>query len=372
MKKATILSALTTIFFLHSCTKENSTLISKNNAPNLPAAVLDYYSGNDTKNHIATLGRVLFYERLLSKNNAISCGSCHKQAFAFSDNVQFSVGLNNVKTERNSMAIQNFPTGDIFAGGGITTGIDPVDLLIVNGGGFFWDGRQSNLRSLFSEPIMNHIEMGITDMNEVVEKIKAQQYYSSLFQNAFGTPEVSVERMADAVATFMESIQSNNSKFDRYMMNAPNPMDANEQRGFDLFFGIYNCSSCHNPFPGPYITDVPKDIGLDSNPTDLGFGAITGNSTQAGKFKTPNLKNVALTAPYMHDGRFKTLDEVLEHYSTGIQRSKNLDHSLMDTNGNPKKMNISEADKESLKAFLNALTDYSIVTDTKFSDPFQK
>jgi cytochrome c peroxidase len=139
-----------------------------------------------------------------------------------------------------------------------------------------------------------------------------------------------------------------------------------------LFFGTYNCASCHNPFPGPYLTDVPKDIGLENNPVDLGFGGITGKADQMGRFKTPNLKNVALTAPYMHDGRFETLDEVLEHYSTGIKSSVNLDPSLKDQYGNPKKMNITEKDKKSLKAFLNALTDYSLVTDVKFSDPFKQ
>ncbi len=375
MKTSYFFLVLSGFILIQSCTKEQELLVTKVNEPKLPATVYDYYSGDNTRNHIATLGRVLFYDRLLSKNNSVSCGSCHKQAFAFSDNMQFSIGLNNVKTERNSMAIQNLPTGILTAGGigtGNGLGMNPVDLIAVQGGGFFWDGRESNLRSLFTRPITNHIEMGITDMNEVVEKIKRQPHYSTLFQNAYGTPEVNVTKMADAVATFMESIQSNNSKFDRFLMNSPNPMSAEEQDGYNLFFGTYNCASCHNPFPGPYLTDVPKDIGLENNPVDLGFGGITGKADQMGKFKTPNLKNVALTAPYMHDGRFETLDEVLEHYSTGIKSSVNLDPSLKDQYGNPKKMNITEKDKKSLKAFLNALTDYALVTDVKFSDPFKQ
>jgi cytochrome c peroxidase len=377
MKKPYLLLAIFAFIFIQSCSKEEAIRVTDVNEPKLPSTVHNYYSGDNTKNHIATLGRVLFYDRLLSKNNSVSCGSCHKQAFAFSDNVQFSVGLNNVKTERNSMAIQNLPTGTFFAGGigngtGDGFGMNPVDLIMVQGGGFFWDGRESNLRSLFSRPITNHIEMGITDMDEVVEKISRQPHYATLFQNAFETPEINVTRMAEAVATFMESIQSNNSTFDRFMMNSFNPMSADEQDGYNLFFGTYNCGSCHNPFPGPYFTDVPKDIGLESNPIDLGFGGITGKAELMGKFKTPNLKNVALTAPYMHDGRFKSLDEVLEHYSNGIQSSTNLDPVLKDQYGNPSKMNITEKDKKSLKAFLNALTDYSIVTDVKFSDPFVK
>lgn len=375
MKISYLFPIVSAFILIQSCAKEEALLVTKVNEPKLPATVYEYYSGDNTKNHVATLGRVLFYERLLSKNNSVSCGSCHKQAFAFSDNVQFSIGLNNIKTERNSMAIQNLPSGTLLAGGigtGDGFGMNPVDLIANQGGGFFWDGRESNLRSLFTRPITNHIEMGITDMNEVVEKIKRQPHYSTLFQNAFGTPEINVSRMAEAVATFMESIQSNNSTFDRFLMNTPNPMSAEEQDGYNLFFGTYNCASCHNPFPGPYFTDVPKDIGLEINPVDLGFGGITGKADQIGKFKTPNLKNVALTAPYMHDGRFKTLDEVLEHYSTGIKSSPNLDQGLKDQYGNPRKMNITEKDKRSLKAFLNALTDYTLVTDVKFSDPFKQ
>jgi len=375
MKKVFIVIAVAAFVVLQACSKEELLRVSVNNEPKLPSTVYNYYSGENTKNHIATLGRVLFYDRLLSKNNSVSCGSCHKQAFAFSDNVQFSVGLNNVKTERNSMAIQNLPTGTFFAGGNgafDSLGMSPVDLIAMQGGGFFWDGRESNLRSLFSRPITNHIEMGITDMDEVVEKISRQPHYTALFQNAFETPEITVTRMAEAVATFMESIQSNNSTFDRFLMNSFNPMSAEEQEGYNLFFGTYNCGSCHNPFPGPYFTDVPKDIGLENTPVDLGFGGITGKADQMGKFKTPNLKNVALTAPYMHDGRFKSLDDVLEHYSNGIKPSTNLDPSLKDYYGNPRKLNITEKDKKSLKAFLNSLTDYSIVTDIKFSDPFVK
>lgn len=375
MKKAYLFPIVAALIIFQACSKEEALRVSAVNEPKLPSTVYDYYNGDNARNHMATLGRVLFYERLLSKNNSVSCGSCHKQAFAFSDNVQFSIGLNNVKTERNSMAIQNLPTGTLLAGGiGVDDGfgMNPVDLIASQGGGFFWDGRESNLRSLFTRPITNHIEMGITDMNEVVEKIKRQPHYSTLFQNAFGTPEINVTKMAEAVATFMESIQSNNSTFDRFLMNSPNEMSAEELDGYNLFFGTYNCGSCHNPFPGPYFTDVPRDIGLESNPVDLGFGGITGKAEQLGKFKTPNLKNVALTAPYMHDGRFKSLDDVLEHYSTGIKSSPNLDQALKDQYGNPRKMNITEKDKKSLKAFLNALTDYTLVTDVKFSDPFKQ
>ena len=212
MNRSYLFPIVAVLIVIQSCSKEDILRVSAVNEPKLPSTVYDYYSGDNTRNHVATLGRVLFYERLLSKNNSVSCGSCHKQAFAFSDNVQFSIGLNNLKTERNSMAIQNLPTGTVLAGGiGIDDGImNPVDLIATQGGGFFWDGRESNLRSLFTRPVTNHIEMGITDMNEVVEKIKRQPHYPTLFQNAFGTPEISVTKMADAVATFMESIQSNN------------------------------------------------------------------------------------------------------------------------------------------------------------------
>jgi cytochrome c peroxidase len=214
--------------------------------------------------------------------------------------------------------------------------------------------------------------MGITDVSEVVAKLKRLPYYEDLFMKAYGSTEVTVEKISEAVALFMASIQSNESRFDKFILNGGlDGLNALEQAGYQLFNGTYNCINCHNPFPGPYMTEEPKDIGLDRSVTDRGFGAISGLTSEMGKFKVPNLKNVALTAPYMHDGRFNTLEEVLEHYSSGINDSPNLAPSLRDASGKALRLNIKTEDKRALIAFLNSMTDYSLITDPKFSDPFQ-
>jgi cytochrome c peroxidase len=370
MKKFVSLSLISILVLLHSCSKEDALRITKSSVPTLPSSSYNYYPTEQDKNDKATLGRVLFYERQMSKNNSVSCGSCHKQAFAFADNVAFSTGLNNVKTGRNSMPIQNLPNTDFifFDNGSLPPNNGDFFAFSPK---FFWDGRENNLSNLVLRPVTNHIEMGITDVSEIVDKIKQLPYYENLFNKAFGSNEITAAKISEAVAVFMLSIQSNESKFDKFIMNGESGLNALELSGYNLFNGTYNCASCHNPFPGPYMADEPKDIGLDRTITDRGFGVISGKSSEMGKFKVPNLKNVALTAPYMHDGRFKTLDEVLEHYSNGIQRSPNLSPFLMNPNGTAMQLNIKQEDKVALIAFLNSMTDYSLITDPKFSDPFQ-
>jgi cytochrome c peroxidase len=370
MKRFLSLSLVLTLVLLNACSKDDALRVTTNSSPSLPASSYNYYPFEVEKNDKATLGRVLFYERQMSKNNTVSCGSCHKQTFAFADNVAFSAGLNNVKTGRNSMPIQNLPNTDfMFLDGGPTPpnngdffGFFPK---------FFWDGRENNLTNLVLRPVTNHVEMGITDVSEIVDKIKRLPYYADLFTKAFGSNEVTAAKISEAVAIFMTSIQSNESRFDKFIMEGGGVLNGLELTGYQLFNGTYNCVNCHNPFPGPYLSDDPKDIGLDRNPFDNGFGIISGKASEMGKFKVPNLKNVALTAPYMHDGRFNTLDEVLEHYSSGIQDSPNLSPFLLGPDGRAAKLNIKPEDKLALIAFLNSMTDYSLITDPKFSDPFQ-
>jgi cytochrome c peroxidase len=152
---------------------------------------------------------------------------------------------------------------------------------------------------------------------------------------------------------------------------SPADFTAEELEGLSLFNTKYPCASCHNQSGGYMGGNSFRDIGLNADYTDLGRGAVTGQVTDNGKFKTPSLHNVALSAPYMHDGRFKTLEEVLDHYSHGIQATPNLDPFLLDNGGTVLKMNITEHDKKALIAFLNTFTDYKMVTDPKFSNPFK-
>jgi cytochrome c peroxidase len=319
-----------------------------------------------TGTHVPTLGRVLFYDRKLSLNNSVACASCHKQNLAFADNVAFSEGFENKLTARNSMPIQN-----------ILAGFNPDSIHIDPMPGFlptflFWDGREQDLKTMVMKPIINHVEMGFSDLSKLEEKLAREPYYESLFVKAFGDKAITEERIAIAIAAFVQSISSNETKFDMARMNNQ-PLSGLEQKGLELFTGVYDCNSCHQiQSPHGYIlAGTFANIGLEQTYQDNGLGEVTKQSFDNGKFKIPSLRNVELTAPYMHDGRFETLDEVMKHYSDGIANHPNLDHRLRNENGTPRVMEIPEGDKAAIIAFLRTLTDHNMITDQKFSDPFK-
>lgn len=353
------------------------------------------YNVSGTSDHLPTLGRVLFYDPRLSVNNTVSCASCHKQALAFSDNTAFSRGFENRITPRNSMPIQNIISTLFKADNSV---IDPSssDSLTIDTnpdigaylpGVFvspdffaqptklFWDGRENDLAIMVTRPIINHIEMGISNLDVLAQKLSTLKEYNALFTNAFGNQEITKEKIATGLSAFLLSIRSNQSKFDKsvnftinnsFTNNIPeagSQLSAIEELGRQLFFNKFTCNSCHE-------SNGFADIGLDANPKDMGMSSITGISAQAGMFKIPSLRNVELTAPYMHDGRFKTLEEVLQHYSHGIANSTNLDERLR-VNGNAKQMNMSDAEIKAIVAFLTTLTDYEMITDPKLSNPFK-
>ncbi|RYG27684.1 MAG: hypothetical protein EOO01_40995, partial [Chitinophagaceae bacterium] len=189
----------------------------------LPETPFKYFAfGDDSLDHRATLGRVLFYENRLSLNNAVACASCHKQAFAFSDNVARSRGFENRLTGRNSMAIQNLG----------------FDGFVVNPGGtfgsFFWDGRENDLKKLISRPISNHVEMGIEDLSVIPEKLEQLSFYRPLFEKAYGSSDITIDRISDALALFLTSIQSTNTRFDQDGSSGAS-LSALEQHGNVLF-----------------------------------------------------------------------------------------------------------------------------------------
>lgn len=323
----------------------------------------DVYS---TGTHIPTLGRVLFYDRKLSLNNSVACATCHKQNLAFSDDVQFSEGFERKLTSRNSMPIQNIVAG--FGADssviGPMPGFFPTNL--------FWDGREHDLQTMVMKPILNHVEMGFTDLTQLEEKLARVPYYETLFENAFGDKTVTEERIALAISSFIRSITSEETKFDEALRHN-RPLAALEQKGRELFTSTYDCNSCHQTeSPHGYImAGTFANIGLDQTYLDNGLGDVTRQSFDNGRFKIPSLRNVVLTAPYMHDGRFKTLDEVMEHYSSGIQDHPNLDPRLKSPTGAARVMHIPESDKAAIIAFLHTLTDHKMITDRKFSDPFK-
>lgn len=303
--------------------------------------------------HGATLGRVLFYDPKLSLNNKIACASCHLQEKGFADASRFSTGFDGGLTKRNANSITNLADMQTF----------------------FWDAREDNLKEMVLQPIKNHIEMGMDNFDALEKKLGLLDYYKPLFQNAFGDEAVTRDRIAEAMSQFLTSMVSGNSRFDAAIPGSwgvqdPGSLTPEEQHGLNLFFGQAQCGVCHNPTSNlDFFNETFADIGLDKNPADKGMGANA--LGMDGIFKIPSLRNVALSAPYMHDGRFATLEEVVDHYSENIEASANLHWTLKDFSGQPIRMGLSEADKKALVTFLKAMTDQQYINDPKFADPFR-
>jgi cytochrome c peroxidase len=234
----------------------------------------------------------------------------------------------------------------------------------------FWDGRETDVINFVARPIGNHVEMGMDDPEAVCDKLSKLPYYADLFKKAYGDETITFDRVSESIAMFMSAIQTKNSRFDHYT-DGKAQLTALELQGMNLFHTKYNCATCHNVSAAYYGGDLFMSIGLDKNPKDKGRGGITYRGEDNGTFRIPTLRNVALTAPYMHDGRFKTLEHVLEHYSKGIQDDQNLAEQLRDAKHQPMKMNISEQETSALIAFLNTLTDHNMISDPKFSNPFK-
>lgn len=304
-------------------------------------------ANNPVTNEGATLGRVLFYDKRLSANNTISCASCHQQSHSFTDSAALSTGFAGGQTDRNSMSLAN---GRYF-----------------QPGTFFWDERAATLEDQVLQPIQNSVEMGLT-LDEMVARLEATTFYSALFDQAFGTPEINSERVSLALAQFVRAMVSYQAKYDVGVAINFSNFTPQENLGRQLFNGRGNCDSCHTT--DAFVAQASLNNGLDRVTTDAGLGGITGNAADDGKFKVPSLRNVALTGPYMHNGRFQTLAEVVEFYNSGVQPHPNLDPRLRTPNGQPRRLNLTTAEKAALVAFLQTLTDDSFTHDPKFSNPF--
>ena len=317
---------------------------------NTPAA-------NPTTNTGAALGRVLFYDKRLSANQTISCSSCHQAEHGFSDPRQFSVGFDGGLTGRNSMGLTNARY-----------------YLREN---FFWDERAATLEDQVLMPIQNGVEMGMT-LDLLVQRVDAEPFYDELFTAAFGTPEVNSTRISRALAQFVRSIVSGSSKYDTGVPLGFSNFTAQENQGRQIFQGpVGGCATCHgsdNFVPGNNIFNN----GLENPYVDKGVGEVTGLASDEGFFKVPSLRNIELTAPYMHDGRFATLEQVVEFYNSGVVNHPNLSPQLRVLPGPgvpqpppPRRLNLTDAQKAALVAFLKTLTDTSVTTHPKYSDPFR-
>jgi len=336
---------------------------------------IDPVFDNQPEDNVATnegveLGRHLFYDPRLSKNNTISCASCHKQEMAFTDGERFSLGFNGERTARNSMAIANMRWHGLF----------------------FWDGRAPTLEEQVLMPIQDPVEMGMT-LEEVEDKLKDIDIYPDMFESAFGSKEITSDRVSKALSQFVRSIMSQGSKYDQIYglpdSRIKNIFTDEEYLGFTLFkthidpdygAGINkpgtanrgaNCGDCHHT--ALLTNNLFTSNGLDSITKDEGYGPISGKEKYDGTFKTPTLRNIELTAPYMHDGRFQTLEEVLDHYDQHVQDHPNLDIQIAEA-GNiyPGRLDLTNKEKNAIIAFLKTLTDYDLIENPKYSNPFDE
>ena len=304
---------------------------------------------NPVTNEGATLGRVLFYDVNLSSNNTTSCASCHKQAYSFADPLRYSAGFTGHQTGRHSPGISNaryYPNGN-----------------------FFWDERADTLEQQALMPIIDFVEMGLT-LSQLEEKVQQTAYYPALFEAAFGSDEITGEQISFALAQFMRSMVSYQSKYDEGVATNFENFSSQEKLGMELFNGKARCSTCHETHL--QVTTKAHNTGLDLLTTDAGVGGVTDDLSEDGAFKAPSLRNIALTAPYMHDGRFNSLREVVDFYNGKVQNHPNLAVELADADNHflPKKLELETAERTALVSFLRTLTDDFFVTDEKFSDPF--
>ncbi|MEM6262324.1 MAG: cytochrome c peroxidase [Bacteroidota bacterium] len=355
--------------FLVGCEKVEDSLNYKYDAPSLPELPFRYrpnISANyptleDFSDEGATLGRVLFYDVRLSANNKMSCSSCHKQAHGFGDNVSKSVGLEGKLTRRN------------------TPSLDYLFLAQA----FFWDSREDTLEALVTKNNTHNRAMGLVYSDHLMGELSQASFYPALFEDAFGTEEITQERIGRALAMFLRSLETYRSKADQAGQVFPDTrivFTPQEERGFQLFVDNVNvgCVGCHG---GSAIrSTVGANIGLEMEYADPGMGRI--DREKEGHFRIPSLRNIAVTAPYMHDGRFQTLEEVIAHYNNGIQPHHAL--SIKFHNGiilppgprpgiesEPKRLNLSEQDQAAIVAYLRTLTDERFLADIRYSDPFR-
>ncbi|MCB9694017.1 MAG: cytochrome-c peroxidase [Alphaproteobacteria bacterium] len=309
-------------------------------------------SDNRLTDEGAALGRLLFYDVDLSRNHTIACASCHQAEFGFSDDQVLSAGFDGGETGRHSMRLAN--------------------ARFYENGRFFWDQRAATLEDQVLMPFQDPVEMGMT-LEEVVDRVESNRRYRSYFTAAFGDEQVTEERISKALAQFVRSMVSTTSRYDegRAAVNSliePFPNFTNmENLGKELFYtppplGGLACGFCHGTDAQVAFRAISN--GLDAEPTDPGYGEVTGDPLDVATFKAPSLRNVAVGGPYMHDGRFATLEEVIDHYSEGVQFHPTMFPFLI--NG----YRLTDIEKRRLIAFLNTLTDEEMLADPKFSDPW--
>ncbi len=345
-------------FILSSCSNETTDSYVPYSATPQPIDIPTLFEENIISPVIPTnnpqtvegiaLGKKLFFDPILSADNTQACASCHAPQNAFTDSTRFSIGIDGIAGNRNSMPLFN-----------LAWNYDE---------NFFWDGRVFSLEHQAIEPVTNPVEMHNT-WEMVISRLQQSNEYPDLFQAAFGGVTITKELATKAMAQFERTLISANSKFDRFSLGQAT-LTTEEQNGLNVFMDETkgDCFHCHGNPNNPLWTDnIFHNNGLDATFTDLGLGEISGDPADNGKFKSPSLRNLAFTAPYMHDGRFNTLDEVINHYSEGLQDSPTIDPLMkkVDEGG----VHLSPQDKSDLKAFLLSLSDPSFINNPDFQIP---
>jgi cytochrome c peroxidase len=272
------------------------------------------------------LGRLLFFDKRLSKNDTVACVSCHLPNKGFTDGKPVSTGINGLKGGRSA----------------------PASLNRVFSKGQFWDGRADTLEDQSIGPFVNPVEHGFIDHNEMVTKMRKIAGYRKLFQEVFGR-EIVIEDVGKAIASFQRTILSGNSPVDKFDMGGDEKaLPESARRGLELFRGKARCTRCHSSFN---LTDEKfhnLGIGWDTNTVDLGRYMVTNNPDDIGAFKTPTLREIARTAPYMHDGRFKTLEEVVKFYNQGGIKNPHQDNTIIP-------LELTEQEQQDVVALLKSL-----------------
>jgi len=271
------------------------------------------------------LGRLLYFDKRLSADGSLACADCHHPKFAFADGNPVSTGIKGQKGGRSAPTVFNRAYSLAQ----------------------FWDGRAATLEEQAKGPMANPIEMGNTH-EALVSKLRDIPGYKTRFKAVFGSDTIDIDHVAKAIATFERTVLSGNSPYDQYKAGKKNALTAQQVRGMQIFFGKGRCDACHEGIN--FTTNAYHNLGIgtDKPKPDEGRFIVTKNEADWGAFKTPTLREVALTAPYMHDGSFKTLEEVVDFYDKGGIPNKNLDKSI-------RKLNLTADEKKDLIAFLRSL-----------------
>ncbi len=291
------------------------------------------------------LGKKLFFDPILSGDNTQACADCHAPENAFTDSDRFSDGIDGVFGNRNAMPLFN-----------LAWNYDEK---------FFWDGNTFSLEHQAFVPVSDPIEMK-SSWIQLEQELQEHPEYPNLFQLAFGTSNIDSTLVTKAIAQFERTLISSNSKFDKFLLGEIE-LTQQELNGFDVFMdeASGDCFHCHGSDKNPLWTDNAfHNNGLDETFTDLGLGAVTGDPADNGKFRSPSLRNLEFTAPYMHDGRFSSIDEVINHYSEGLKNSSTIDPLMKKVAQGG--VGLSEQDKSDLKAFLLTLSDYEFINNPDF------